>query len=253
VQMYLLAMKSFYRRLGRGYLVAVIDRSMPTELRNQLLAHFPGIQFQILEDIDVGPCQRGGTWERVLYVLGRTDKEYVIQLDCDTLTFCPDISEVQACIGANRSFTLSGGEREIVNFAEAAKRARAINHPYVGIAAETLFDRYPGAENLRFVRGSSGFAGFAKGGFSRAQCEEFHVQMEKLMPKRWTEWGTEQVASNFAVANSPNAVVLPFPKYGNHDHGHDASTSGFLHFIGAYRFDNELFAELSRQEIEALK
>ena len=253
VQMYVLSMKSFYARLGRGQLLAVIDRDMPAAARGTLERHFPGIQFQILEDIDVGPCQRGGTWERLVYLLGRTATEYVIQLDCDTLFFGPDISEVLDCVAQNRSFTLSGGEREIVSLPEAARRARTIQHPSVGIEAERLFDQYPNAENLKYVRGSSGFAGFARGAFGRADIETFHVQMEKLLPGRWTEWGTEQCASNFAVANSPDALVLPHPKYGNFDHFHDVKLSSFLHFIGAHRFDDQLFARLGQQVIRELQ
>ena len=252
VQMYVLSMKSFYARLGKGRLVAVIDRDMPAEARGQLTHHFPGIEFQILEDIDVGPCQRGGTWERLVYLLGLTRDEYVIQIDCDTLSFGSDMQEVLDCVATNRAFTLSGGEREIVGLREAARRARTISHPYVGIAAESLFDSYPGADKLRYVRGSSGFAGFARGAFSRAQIEDFHVQMERLLPARWTEWGTEQCASNFAVANSAGAVVLPHPKYGNFDHHHDPATSSFLHFIGAHRFDDDLFANLGKRVIEEL-
>ena len=253
VQMYLLSMKSFYRKLGRGQLVVVVDRDMPVSARTLLSTHFPGIQFQVLEDIDVGPCQRGGTWERLVYLLGRTRDEYVIQLDCDTLFFGDDMHEVLDCVAANRAFTLSGGEREIVSLPEAARRARAITHPNVGMAADSLFDRYPGAEKLRYVRGSSGFAGFARGGFGRAQIEDFHVQMERLLPERWTEWGTEQCASNFAVANSPDALVLPFPKYANFDHHHDDTQSSFLHFIGAYRYDDDLFAKHGQRLIEGLE
>ena len=253
VQMYLLSMKSFYSRLGRGQLIVIVDRDMPSVARAQLSNHFPGIEFQILEDIEVGKCQRGGTWERLYYLLGRTSTEYVIQLDCDTLAFGPDVQEVLDCVAANRAFTLSGGEREIVSLREAARRARSIDHPYVGMAAESLFDEYPGADGLRYVRGSSGFAGFAKGAFGAAQIEAFHVNMERLLPGRWTEWGTEQCASNFAVANSPNSVVLPFPKYANFDHHHDPRQSGFLHFIGAHRFDDDLFADLGSKLIRELR
>jgi hypothetical protein len=253
VQMYLLSMKSFYGQLGHGRLVVVIDRDMPAESRSQLGRHFPGIEFQVLEDIEVGKCQRGGTWERLVYLLGLTSQEYVIQLDCDTLCFGSGVLEVLDCVASNRAFTLSGGEREIVSLPEAARRARKIDHPYVGMEAETLFEKYPDAESLRYVRGSSGFAGFARGGFSAAQIEDFHVKMEALLPHRWTEWGTEQCASNFAVANSPDACVLPFPKYANFDHLHNPGESSFLHFIGAHRFDDDLFARLGNQLIDKLK
>jgi hypothetical protein len=251
-QMYLLSMKSLYHRLGSGHIVAIIDRDMPADIRAQLSKHLPGIEFQILEDIEVGPCQRGGTWERIIYLIERSCDQYVIQMDSDTLAFGPDVQEVAECIRTNRAFTLSGGEREIVSMAEAARRAANIDHPYVGIAAERLFDRYEGGEHLRYVRGSSGFAGFAKGGFQRAQLDDFHVQMERLLPARWKEWGTEQCASNFSVANSPDAVVLPFPKYANFDGHHDWRESSFLHFIGSNRFDDDRFANLGLKIIEEL-
>jgi hypothetical protein len=234
-------------------LVVVVDRDMPEASRALLSHHFPGIEFQILEDIDVGRCQRGGNWERLVYLLGRTTSEYVVQLDCDTLFLGSDVQEVLDCVATNRAFTLSGGERVIFSMPEAARRARQIDHPYVGMAAESLFDAYPDAENLRCVRGSSGFAGFARGGFSAAQIEDFHVKMERLLPGRWKEWGTEQCASNFAVANSAGAVVLPFPKYANFDHLHDPKQSSFLHFIGAHRFDDDFFAKQGQLVIDALK
>lgn len=252
IQMYLLSLKSFYSRLGSGHVVAIIDRDMPEKSRALLSSHFPGIEFQILEDIDVGVCQRGGTWERIVYLLTRSAEHYVIQMDCDTLAFGVDVQEVRDCIAANRSFTLSGGEREIVSMAEASRRAKKIDHPYVGIATESLFDQYPGHENLRYVRGSSGFAGFAKGGIGKAEIEDFHAKMKKLLPERWEEWGTEQCASNFAVANCADAVVLPFPKYGNFDGDHNPRDSRFLHFIGSHRFNDNLFAELGNKVIAEL-
>src|SRR5689334_4786925 len=81
VQMYLLALKSFYSHIRRGKIVAIIADNMPKESRSVLLKHFPGIQIVILESIDTGICQRGGTWERILYILEHSKTEYTIQLD----------------------------------------------------------------------------------------------------------------------------------------------------------------------------
>ena len=78
IQKYLLAMKSFYARIGRGKITAIIDRDMPRKSRAVLQHHFPGIALSILEDIDVGTCQRGGTWERLLYILDHAEGEYTI-------------------------------------------------------------------------------------------------------------------------------------------------------------------------------
>jgi hypothetical protein len=252
VQMYVLSMKSCYRRIGKGQLVVIVDRDMPAESRDQLSHHFPSIEFQVLEDIDVGTCQRGGTWERLVYLLDRARHEYVIQVDCDTLTPGADLREVLECVADNRAFTLSGGEREIVSMVEAAKRARQIETSYMGIAVERKFDEYPRASALRYVRGSSGFAGFAKGRFDRSRIEEFHAHMDRLIPHRWREWGSEQCGSNFAVANSPGGTVLPFPKYANFEPALERGKSGFLHLYGTYRFDDDFFATAGQKVIAEL-
>jgi hypothetical protein len=252
VQMFLLSMKSFYRHMGKGKILAIVRSDMSQEARTMLERHFPGIEFQVIDDINVGPCQRGGCWERLLTILDRSKDEYVVQVDSDTLSVGADLNEVRDCIDANRAFTLSGGEREIVSVAEAAKRADCINHPYVGLAVERTLPRYPGAEHLLYVRGSAGFAGFAKGGFDRSKMDEFHMIMGDLMGNRWTEWGTEQCASNFAVANTPGSIVLPYPKYANFESDVDETRASFLHFIGSHRYKKGIYLKTSKKLISEL-
>ena len=245
-EMYIVAMKSFYMRLRRGKIIVIVDRSMPDDIRRKLDRHFPGIQFAILEDIETGPCQRGGTWERLLYLLDHSREEYVIQLDADTLTYGPDISEVIHCAENNIPFTLGNFGSPIEPMLNIVPNARALKSDYVGIVAERLFDKYSGAENLKYVRASSGFAGFSRGGISRKEIETFHSEGERLLGARWKEWGTEQSASNFAIANSPGAIVLPYPKYANFGPETNVSNTSFLHFIGTYRFLDDRFASLAK-------
>src|SRR5665213_2241682 len=211
--LYLVAMKSFYRLIKRGKLVAIIDRDMPEASRDLLAEHFEGIRFETLEDIDTGVCQRGGTWERLVYLVDRARDEYAIQVDCDTLTMGPDLKEVAYCVENNLPFTLADGW-PLVTMSEAAREAREIAGDQPGIVAERSFDRYPNCERLLYVRGSSGFTGFAKGGFSRARLAEFHEGMAAIVGRdAWRGWATEQCASNFVTANSPSPVILPFPNY----------------------------------------
>jgi len=250
IQMYLLAMKSFYSRLKRGKIIAIIDRDMPAESRRTLERHLPGITFTILEDIDTGGCQRGGTWERVLFLADHSAREYAIQLDSDTLTF-GDIEEVIACVENNIPFTLGDTGQPIEPMRDAVAPAKAKNSDYVGIALERAFDRYAGADNLNYVRGSSAFVGLSHGGIGRQDLEAFHREGERLLGSRWREWGTEQSASNFAVANSPNAVVLPYPKYANFNPSYKHEGS-FLHFFGTHRFVGDYFAELGNVVIRRL-
>src|ERR1700728_2260550 len=122
VQMYLLSMKSFYARIGRGKIIAIVDRDMPQQLRDTLEHHFVGIRLAVLEDIDTGRCQRGGTWERLIYLLDHAEREYAIQVDCDTLAFGTDLDEIVECAEANRAFTLSGlGRLDVRSMREYAE------------------------------------------------------------------------------------------------------------------------------------
>ena len=252
VQMYLIAMKSFYARMGSGKIIAIIRGDMPRDARRTLEQHFPGIRLTILEDIDTCGCQRGGTWERLLYLLERAEDEYAIQIDADTLTFGAAIDEVAHCVKNNIAFTLPGMLRSMRTLPQAAADARATNSSYIGILAERYFDHYPGAESLRYIRGSSGFAGFARGAFPRTRMVEFHRTMEGFMGEEWKKWGTEQCGSNFAVANSPGAVVLPYPKYACFNPWVPREDGAFLHFIGTYRYLDDYFAQRAQQEIARL-
>jgi FkbM family methyltransferase len=252
VPMYLTAIKSFYPKIGRGKVAAIIDRAMPQALRDTLALHLVGIEFVILEDIETAPCQRGGTWERLLYCLDRSAREFTIQLDCDTLAVNHDLSEVVACLEANRAFTMSDGFAR-TTLAEAARLAQATPSRYVGITAERAFDLYAGGADLHYIRGSSGFAGFAKGGYTRAAIGTFHREMERLIgAERWREWGSEQCGSNFAIANSPGAVVLPYPEYASFTRHTARRKAKFFHFIGANRFLGDYYAARGQELIAKL-
>lgn len=252
VPMYLLSLKSFYPQLGRGKVAAIIDRDMPQALRDTLTQHVPGLEFVILEDIHTGACQRGGTWERLLYVLDRSESEYTIQLDADTLTVGDNLDEVIRCVETNTPFTMSDGF-DLMSLPEVADEAEATPSDYIGIVTERMFARYPD-EGLRYVRGSSGFAGFSRGGFTRAAITRFHQEMEKLVgTRRWREWGTEQCGSNFAIANSPGAVILPYPEYASFTRHAARREAKFFHFIGANRFLDDYYAARGQELIAKLR
>lgn len=252
VLMYLVAIKSFYRRIGKGQVVAIITREAPQQMLETLRRHVPGIKIQVQEDIDTGGCQRGGCWERLMYVLDHAQDRYVVQLDADVLACGADLTEIERCIAGNCSFAMADGQT-LQSMTAAAEMARGLQGDYVGAVAERLFDRYPGHEGLRYLRGSAGLAGFAKGGFSRIEMEHFHREMARLVgEQRWREWGTEQCASNFAVANSANAMALPSPAYATYEGTTPHPATKCFHFIGTWRFDNGVFAGHGQKEINAL-
>ena len=252
VAMYLVAIKSFYPKIGRGKVVAIIDRAMAQPLRDTLAKHLVGTEFVILEDIPTDPCQRGGTWERLLYCLDRSAVEYTIQIDADTLVVDDDLQEVVDCIHANRAFTLADGFVRHT-LPETVELARATPSNYIGIVSESALDRYSGYETQHYIRGSSGFVGFAKGGCSRAEISKLHQEMEQIVGAvRWREWGTEQFGSNFAIANSPNPLVLPYPEYASFNLRVPPHRTKFFHFIGAFRFVDGYYAKRCQEVIAAL-
>lgn len=257
--MYLLAVKSFARFVPLRSVFALDDGSLTARDRAILDAHIPGIQILPISLFRAASCPRGGTWERLLFIADEVQRGYVIQLDADTLTLeCP--IEVREAIQGSRSFTLGTNDgREFVAVAAAAATGREYaslrpDHPHVQAVAESLLDRLPMADRLRYVRGCSGFAGFAGQSFGRAAVEQFSREMATLLGgRRWEEWGTEQVTSNYLIANSPSSLVLPVPEYNTFDSSCDLALSKFVHFIGTYRFRRGIYAYLSRTVIRELK
>jgi hypothetical protein len=260
VQMYMLALKSFYSQLGAGRVTLVMDEQFPRKIVNLLLEHFPGIEFYKREDVDTGVCQRGGTWERLVYLIDRSRKEFVIQLDSDTLTV-GDITEIKDCIERNSSFCLNGHTGSVQNRAklddiipmsQAAEAAKSSTSDYIGVAFERRMAEFQGSDGFYYVRGSSALAGFACGAIKKDLIDHFHREGSRIMEGRWTEWGTEQSASNFAVANSKNAIVLPYPKYENFDPSAIHPKAAFFHFFGTRRYVGDVYAKQARIVINRL-
>ncbi|HKJ72024.1 MAG TPA: hypothetical protein VKA55_09765 [Gammaproteobacteria bacterium] len=254
--MYLLAVKSLGRFLPPAAVTALDDGSLTRRDRRILRAHIPGIEIRPVSAIDTGPCPRGGTWERLLAIHDRAADSFVVQVDADTLTLS-EPSEVLDHVRANRSFTLGTSMgRAITTLAEAGNRARVTgpDDRHVQDTAERAFADLPGADRRLYVRGNSGFAGFAAGSHARADLEAFAREMsERIGADKWAQWGSEQVASNYAVANAPGGSVLPYPGYGYFHPDHPWADRPFLHFIGTYRFRDGVYARLARRTVDELR
>jgi hypothetical protein len=251
--MYLVAVKSFYRQVREGSLVIINDGSLTSADITILSQHLGSPEILRMQDVQTDACPKGGCWERLLTVIDFSAKNYVIQLDSDTLTRAA-VPEVVGCYRANRSFILGTNMgRSIVSLPEASEFVRDATRDHVQIFAERNFVRLKNAQNLRYVRGSAGFAGFAKGAFARQPVEEFSTAMTELIgATKWSEWGSEQVTSNYTLANSPNAMVLPYPKYAGFNPDLDLSVNVFLHFIGTYRFTRGVYARESVRIVREL-
>ncbi len=255
--MYILAVKALYRRLRKGRIVTLTDADVTDRQRELIRKHLGPVEFHRVKDLDTGSCQRGGTWERLIYCVDRSASDYVIQIDSDVLCVGP-IEEVIQNVAGNRAFALAEllPVQPLTNWAPYGVERKS-NH--IGTHFEVRAGEFPDAEKWLYLRASSGFAGFSRSGVTRELVETFHEGGLKMFGERWKEWGTEQIASNFAVANSPGSRPLPYPKYSTWEpayatfqkHGVTKDMS-VLHFIGAFRFDGDVFRTLANREIDAL-
>jgi hypothetical protein len=257
VQMYIIAVKSLYRRLGRGRIVTIVLRDFPQRDRDLIRRHLGPVEFHALEDLPTGRCQRGGTWERLVFCANRSASEYVIQIDSDVLCIGP-IEDVLSRIDENRAFVLAEGI-PIQPLPAWVEKGIARKSDNIVTAFEIRGAEFPDADKWLYVRGSSGFAGFAKGGITLDFLEKFHAGGQQVHGARWTEWGTEQIASNAAIANTPNSAPLPYPKYATFEPEYATfqkkgitEDMSLLHFIGAFRFDMGVFPRLANREIDRM-
>ena len=257
IRMYLLAIKSLYRRLGRGKIVAIVLAEFPQQQRDLIRKHLGAVEFLHIEDLPSGRCQRGGTWERLVFCINRSAAEYVIQIDCDVLCVGP-VGDVLARVEQNRAFLLAEGI-PIQPLSCWPEKGIARKSDNVVTAFEIHGGEFPDAGKSLYVRGSSGFAGFARGAATLDELETFHDNGAKVLGARWTEWGTEQIASNFMVANTPGAEPLPYPQYATFEPAYATyqkdgipDDTALLHFIGAFRFDMGVYPRLANREIDAM-
>ena len=250
---YLIAIKSLYAHIGQGEIIIIDDGTLTSVDRSLISSHIIGSRIVAISTIDTGVFPVGGCWERLSFILDLVESRYVIQMDADTLTI-GSIDEVKSCYDRNRSFTLgTASGQSFWTLRDAAAFAKNNPKPHISIVAERQFANYPNCDALQYVRGSAGYAGFAKESFSREALEQFSGHMARALGDRWTEWGTEQIASNFVVANSPGAIVLPHPKYTCFHPDLDPTQCVFLHFIGTHRFKRGVYQELARQTIDSLQ
>jgi hypothetical protein len=257
VYMYLVAIKTLTRFVAaRG--IHVVADGLSSENKELLKKQIHGIHIQDIGGIDTGDFPRGGTWERLLYILDRNDEAYVIQLDADTVTLASPLHVIE-CIAQNRSFTLGSYKgQEVITFKQASEHVRKGGNSrsqHVQMLAELAMEQFDNCDQTKYVRGNSAFAGFAKGQHAKTHVRRFSQTMENLIGKdKWSEWGSEQVTSNYAVANSDNPLVLPFPDYGyfNPSVKADNEASVFLHFMGTHRFSEGKYWTIARQSVSAL-
>ncbi len=252
VRCWLVAIKSVSAAIGPGEFAVVDDGSLTEADRELLRRHVEDLLILPLSGVDREGCPAGGCWERLLALLDLNQDYYVVQVDADLVARLP-LAEVVAAVGSNRGFILSGEPGVTITTAcQAAENARRVTFDHVQFAAERLLEQLPGANTLRYVRGCAGFAGFPRG-LGRGAVVAFSAFMQQHLGDRWSRWGSEQVTSNFSVANSgPDPLVLPwvrFPAFGWH---RDISHAALIHFVGTYRYESGVYTRVSRTAIKQI-
>ena len=252
VRSWLVAVKSVASMVGDGEFAAIDDGSLTSADRGLLSEHLPEIRILDLEDVVTTGFPRGNVWERLLAILDLSRDRYVVQVDAD-LVARSALPEVVDAIQANRSFTLAGEPTaQLKCLIDASEQARHVDSCHVQWTAERYLAESSGAEALRYVRGCAGFAGFPKG-CDRTRLAELSQFMQRCLGERWHEWGSEQVASNFVVANAANPVILPWDRYPAFGQVRDIAASALVHFVGSHRYENGVFTRTSQTAIKRLR
>lgn len=242
---YLLAAKSFARFVVPGKVVIVADPSITAADRELLKRHIPELSFRDAAEFHCPELPKGGTWERLTAIAEYAQESFVIQLDADTVATKP-MPEVEQAVRENHAFLLGTEDiQQIQPVAEIAQwaKGRLVGNDHVQLAAESVLDRLSDQQHWKYVRACSGFAGFPKGGFDKAQLIRISQEMGALLGTRWAEWGTEQFSSNLVLASMDGAKLLPHPKYCA-PHRANGDTA-FRHFIGYVRHTTPLYGDLA--------
>lgn len=247
---YLLAFKSFHRQVDAQHAVVVCDPTITQADRVLLRAHIPHVELRDAAEFAHPSVPHGGTWERLLAITEYSARSFTVQVDADTVTRGP-LAEVVDSVRANRPFVIGEEHAQrIAPLAGFARIARTWTSGHVQALAESALDGIDMAPGTLYVRGCSGFTGFQRGSDMRDRVIDFSRRMQAKLGDRWRDWGTEQVTSNFAVANQPGAFVLPFPRYASSELA--ASDSVFLHFIGSVRFRDRLYERVAAPVLRQL-
>lgn len=251
---YLVAVKSFVSYANPRRIAIVCDPSITDADRSVFRQHIPHVELRRAEEFAHDDIPRGGTWERLYAIAKYCNGEYIVQLDADTVTMLPP-KEVIRAVHAGAGFVLSGESGTALMTMEETVAQASRHHSGDGQwHIQPLVEASMASSNLpahgKYVRGCSGFTGFPQSTSMTADMIMFSRAMKARHGERWSEWGTEQITSNYLVANAQATTVLPFPDYGTPDVSHDESI--LTHFIGSMRFTSSKYRAATLKAIGQL-
>lgn len=245
---YIMAIKSIYRFFKMGQITIIDDGSLTILDREVLDRHIDHFTVVKAKQIDTSPCPSGGCWERLLTICSLAKDYYVIQVDSDLLAVA-SISEVVDAYKNNTAFTQSGGGgHKIVNTNQAAFFAHTQSGSHIQTFAERALASLPPSVGQHYVRGSAGFSGFPRGYNFESSVKCFSMLMNQALgTEKWGEWGSEQVASNYIIANCPGSFVLDSDRYLLHWANCNLKEPALIHFVGAYRYHFDTYRRYAKR------
>jgi hypothetical protein len=250
---YLVALKSFVAYANPKRVVVVCDPSIDARDREVLRKHVPHIELHAADEFVHPDIPRGGTWERLLAICNFAKDNYVIQLDADTVTVGTPTAVLSA-IENQTGFVLGEESRQsVITLAHTTENAKAdeIGQLHIQGYAEACMAEVGLPESSMYVRGCSGFTGFPPSSEMLVRLLQFSNAMSRTIGMvRWASWGTEQVTSNYLVANAVGTTVLPYPAYGTPNTMNEDTV--FIHFIGSMRFSDDKYEKTSRTVIQRM-
>lgn len=250
INAYLIAIKSFAGKTNPRKVVVVCDPSINNDDRVVLQRHIPGIELRTADEFRHPDMPAGGTWERLNAICAYSEEEYVIQLDADTITV-DDVPEVLSAIENGIGFVLGESpEQQIGTLETAYEYAKDWKDSHIQTVAEQTMYQIK-SHRRSYVRGCSGFCGFPPESGKQDILAAFSRDMRNLLGPLWDRWGTEQVSSNYLVANLPGTFVLPHPAYAEPNTRPGAKK--FIHFIGYLRFVDDLYINTARRAIASMR
>ncbi|ORT51057.1 hypothetical protein ST37_06675 [Vibrio sp. qd031] len=249
VEMSLLSLKTFLSKFDECGLELIDDGSLTADDIEAYRNHFRGVKLIPISDVELMGCPQGGTWERLSYVVQRSQDKYVIQLDSDTLTL-GDVDFVKQKIASNKPFLIGGPNYpEPIDALAMAKLATSWNSTHIQGTTESHLDKLVPTYIDHYVRGCSGFTGFPKQGITQQVMSSISEIMESAVGRdNWRRWGTEQVTSNILLSTFDDVEIAPWPAYQNYGFpfvGNEKDSPTLVHFIGTHRHANDYYRTLA--------
>lgn len=247
---YIAALYSLRLHLQVARVVAIDDGSLRGPGRRLLSRLCPGIELRGAAEFSTPGLPGYSSWRRLEAVAQYAQEGYVVQMDSDTLAR-GSLDEVAECVRNRRAFILptrSGTQLVDAPTAQAfGEESYRQGHRHVQCLCERALTAFPEYRGMRYVRGCAGFAGYPEGSLDVARLQRVSRTFEEVLGDAWPVWGSEQVTNNVLVANQEGARVLPISLYDSVDRYHEGLK--FVHFIGYFRFVDDIYRRLVQQLI----